>query len=334
MLRAVRAEPRCVLLLALRADFFAELLESELWRDGAKRHVALLPLREAALREVIEQPARGGRLLRAGARRAAARGRGRRAGRLPMLQATLVQLWERMSARLLALADYEALGEGGRSGLAVAISSHADGCLGEMTAAQAALARRTLLRLVSFGEGRPSTRRRQPRAALCGDERPGELDLVLDRLERARLLTVDSDERTGEGRVDLCHEALIAAWPSFARWVEARAAPTSSVGARSRRAPTSGSRAGAGTAGSSTGGELAAAEAWRQTEAARELGESPAVTALVCASGRALGARRRRRRLRIGGAVAALCVFAVVAGVLAVSARPRGGLGPRRAARR
>src|SRR5262249_13587498 len=136
-------------------------------------------------------------------------------GVLPMLQETMLQLWSKMHRRLLTLADYEALGEGGRSGLAVAISSRADHCLhDEMTEAQQALARRTLLRLVSFGEGRPNTRRQQPRAALEAGEPASELEAVLAKLTKAGLITLESDDRTHAVEVDLSHEALIAAWPS------------------------------------------------------------------------------------------------------------------------
>src|SRR5262249_8895969 len=36
--RALRAEPRCLLLLAIRADFYAELMQSPLWLDSPRCH--------------------------------------------------------------------------------------------------------------------------------------------------------------------------------------------------------------------------------------------------------------------------------------------------------
>jgi WD40 repeat protein len=319
-LRAVRAEPRCLLLFAIRADFYAELLESELWRDGAKRHIDLLPLRGAALRESIEQPARAARVYfeRGLIERLQAHAADE-PGVLPLLQETLMQLWDRMQERLLTLADYEALGEGGRSGLAVAISSRADRCLQELPGSQGAIARRTLLRLVSFGQGRPNTRRRQPLAALGAGEPADELTAVLRQLAAARLVTLDGDERTGEVAVDLCHEALIAAWPPFAAWVEARRADEQ----RRRQLQATADEwvaRGRGESGLFDAGELAAAEAWRLTDAARELGETPEVTALIDASRRALEATRRHRRRLIGVFVAGLGMFAAVTATLAVIA--------------
>ncbi len=320
-LGAVRDEPRCLLLLALRADFYAELLESKLWRDGSKRHIDLLPLQREALRQAIEQPARAEEVyLERTLVEQLLSDAAEEPGALPLLQETLRMLWDRMRERLLTLADYRALGSDGRSGLAVAISTRADRCLRELTGAQQTIARRTLLRLVSFGEGRPNTRRRQPRSALAAGEPAQELAAVLEQLKEARLITLDADERTGEARVDLGHEALIGAWPSFASWVEARRADEQ----RRRQLQASAdewARRGRGASGLLDEGELAAAEAWRRTDAARELGEAPEVTALIDASRRALEAARRRRRRRLAGlAVAGVAVAAGAAASLAVIA--------------
>ncbi|TMQ23429.1 MAG: ATP-binding protein, partial [Deltaproteobacteria bacterium] len=150
-LRALRDEPRVLLLLAVRADFYAELMQSPLWLDGRRRHVDLPPLRGAALREAIELPARALDVyLEPGLIERLLADAAGEPGVLPLLQETLVQLWNHRRLRLLTLAEYEALGDGGRSGLAVAISSRADRCLHDMTPAQAVIARRLLLRLVSF----------------------------------------------------------------------------------------------------------------------------------------------------------------------------------------
>lgn len=319
-LGALRGEPRCLVVLALRADFYAELMQSALWVDG-RRHVDLPPLRGAALRAAIEQPARAqGVYFEPGLLDRLLADAAGEPGVLPLLQETLVQLWGRRRERLLTLTEYEALGEGGRSGLAVAISSRADRCLRAMTPGQELMAQRVLLRLVSFGEGRLNTRRRQTRAQLAAGEPPAELDAVLQQLVAARLVTMDGDAGVPDPQVDLCHEVLITAWPAFAAWVGTRRADEQ----RRRQIQATAEEwiaRGRGASGLLDAGELAAAIAWRTTTAARELGESPEVTALIAASREALDRARWRRRRWLATAFAALALFAAVTATLAIAAR-------------
>ena len=87
-------------------------------------------------------------------------------------------------------------------------------CAGS-SAEQTNIARRILLRLISFGEGRSDTRRQQSRAQLrsAGDD-AAVFAFVLQTMVEDRLLTVD-DDVAGEPRVDLSHEVLITAWPEL-----------------------------------------------------------------------------------------------------------------------
>lgn len=119
------------------------------------------------------------------------------------------------------MADYQALSDRDRSGLAVALSHRADALLEDLTPAQVTVARRILLRLISFGDGRSDTRRQQPRSRLqAGNEDAADFDRVLQRLITARLLTVDEDGHGGEARVDLAHEVMIIAWPTLVGWIQ------------------------------------------------------------------------------------------------------------------
>ncbi len=327
-LRGLRAEPRCVLVLTLRADFYGALMESPLWQDLAGRicRIDVAPLRGAALRAAIEEPARElgvhfePELLERLVADAASE-----PGILPLLQDALIQLWERRRLRLLTLADYEALGDGGRSGLAVAIARRADATVRALAGPEEVIARRILLRLVSFGEGRSNTRRQQPVAALraTGDD-PARFDAVLRRLVGDRLLTIDGDGARDDARVDLAHEAMISAWPTLAGWISTRRVD------EQRRRQLEATAAQWDGRGRGDGGlldeiELAEAEAWRRTESARELGESPAVAALIAASRAARDHQQRRHRARVAIAVGALGVFAVVVSTLALLERRQAG---------
>ncbi|HWO22353.1 MAG TPA: TIR domain-containing protein, partial [Kofleriaceae bacterium] len=320
-LRLLRAQPRCALLLVLRADFYGAFMESPLWADlqGRLSRIEVAPLRGPALRAAIEQPARDRgvffepelveRLLSDAATEP---------GILPLLQETLIQLWDRRRLRLLTLADYQALGDSGRSGLAVAIARRADATLRALTGAQEAIARRILLRLVSFGEGRSDTRRQQPLAALgaVGDA-AGDVDTVVQRLVGDRLLTIDVDGDHDGARVDLAHEVMITAWPVLAGWIDARRAD------EQRRRQLEAAAAlwterGRGDGGLLDPVELAEVEAWCETEPARDLGESPGVSALVAASRAAHEKELRRRRASLWRATGVLSVLAALGIALAV----------------
>ncbi|QLQ06720.1 MAG: hypothetical protein HZY76_12165 [Anaerolineae bacterium] len=86
---------------------------------------------------------------------------------LPLVQETLVLLWDKVAERQLGLKAYQAMAQDGRSGLQVAIDRRASIVYDNLPAAAQAIARRIFLRLVQFGEGRADTRRQQT-AAGCG----------------------------------------------------------------------------------------------------------------------------------------------------------------------
>jgi TIR domain len=314
--RMLRADARCVLVFTLRSDFYGAFLESPLWTevDGQISRIELSALRSDSLQIVIERPARDAgvyvqpelvsRLLVDAAREP---------GALPLLQETLFRLWRKRRQRLLALADYQALGDGTRTGLAFAISEHAKEVLGALTGAQEAIAFRILLRLVSFGEGRADTRRQQARDALRSEEEAAaDFDAVLQRLVDNRLVTVTGD-RCGPVRVDLAHEILIHAWSTFADWIGTWRAP------EQRRRELELAAAAWRTRGSGDGGlldtvELANASAWRQA-AVYQLGHSADLAAFLAASSaaqtRAIQQQQQRQLVRL--------LFAGIAVVGAIS---------------
>lgn len=179
----LRDDPMHHLLFALRAELYGALMESALWPGHTISRLDVAPLRGQALARAITGPALAvgvhlePRLCDRLVADAAAE-----PGALPLVQETLRALWDHRRHRLLGLAEYEAQGDGS-GGLHVAISRRADATMRTFTVAQQVLARRILLRLVSFGEGRPNTRRRQALAALhaAGDDED-QLVHVLSRL--------------------------------------------------------------------------------------------------------------------------------------------------------
>lgn len=216
---------RCLLVLAIRADFFGDCQESLLWPYIEASHLNLPPLSPADLRRAMVEPAQavGVSLEPALVERLISDAADEK-GVLPLLQETLVLLWSRfLRRRLLTLADYEALGSDGLSGLQVALSRHADAALAALTGeGQREIARRIFLRLIEFGEQRRNTRRQQPLEALRaeGDPLPA-FQQVLEHLIQHRLLTSGSDDDSPMALVDLAHEKMIEAWPRLNEWLEA-----------------------------------------------------------------------------------------------------------------
>ncbi len=183
----LREDGRVTLLLALRADHYGALMGSPLWPQLAGRlsQVTVPPLRGAALRAAIEEPARSQQVYFEPAlvERLCADAADE-PGTLPLLQQTLRELWRRRAHDLIRLEEYEAMGSGGKSGLAATMETVADAAMRALTPAQQAIARRVFVRLIQFGEARADTRRQRTLAELesaadppgpagCGARSPG-----------------------------------------------------------------------------------------------------------------------------------------------------------------
>jgi signal transduction histidine kinase len=211
------------LLVTLRADFYADLLDTDLAPVLAGEQMNLQPLDEPALRRVISYPAEasGAKVEPALIERLVADAAGE-PGSLPLLQEALAVLWERSDQRELRLSDYQAMSHGAQSGLARAMAIHADAVLADLartSIGRADVARRVLVRLVDFGTGSRNTRRQQTIADLeTATVDRGELTDVLEFLAKARLVVLGTND-AGEQVVDLAHEALIDGWPEFRRWL-------------------------------------------------------------------------------------------------------------------
>ncbi|MER5226699.1 helix-turn-helix domain-containing protein [Streptomyces flaveus] len=210
LLTARDPESRLRVIIAVRADFYARCAEHRALAD-ALRNASLLvgPMTPAELREAVIRPAQSAGLIveRELTAHLVEEVDGEPGG-LPLLSHALRETWRRRRGRALTMAAYEAAG-----GVRGAIAQTAEDVYGTLSGDQAALARQILLRLITPGEGSQDTRRPVDRAEL--DFAPsGEVALVLDRLARSRLLTLDDDT------VDLAHEALITSWPRLSAWIE------------------------------------------------------------------------------------------------------------------
>ncbi len=282
-LKGLRAMENCALLVALRADFYPDLMNSDLWPIEASQRLEIAPLRGAALRLAIERPATdAGVYLEAGLIERILADAADEPGVLPLLQETLVLLWGEMQRRLLPLSAYGQLGGEGRSGLAVAMVGKAKATLSGLTKEQQLIARRIFLRLVQFGEGRADTRRQQSIAELGSVGEATLFDQTLRHLADNRLLTLSGEEKKDSGRkVDIAHEALISGWPTLRDWIkERRAAEQSRRRLEDKAAEWV--RLGRGDEGGLLDAlELAEAKQWLNSPDAADLGYSSDLPGLV-----------------------------------------------------
>lgn len=210
LLAARRADSGLRVVLGVRADFYAHCLaHPELAAAVRESALPVGPLTATELREAIVKPAAASGLLVERALTARlVEEVANEPGSLPLLSHALLETWRRRRGRTLTLEGYHAA-----SGLHGAIAQTADDLYANLTPGQARAARRILLSLITPGDGAPDTRRPADRSEVVHAGGAGA-DAVLDRLVRARLLTLDRDT------VDLTHEALITAWPRLRGWIE------------------------------------------------------------------------------------------------------------------
>lgn len=226
------ARPNCYVVLTVRADFYPDVITSQLWPQIQAHNQVIRPLDHAGLRAAILKPAEqvGVFVETTLVERLVADAAGE-PGVLPLVQETLSLLWQGVERRFLPLYAYEALSYSGEAsgrlqdeerltGLQIAIARHADTTLAPLDESQQHIARRIFLRLIHFGEGRPDTRRQQPVKALCSaDDARQAFESTLEHLTTHRLLARTGIEHAAEDYVDIAHDALIDGWPTLKVWI-------------------------------------------------------------------------------------------------------------------
>ncbi|MPZ83743.1 MAG: hypothetical protein GEV28_26460 [Actinophytocola sp.] len=198
---------RTRVVLGVRADFYGHCARHpELVAALRDNQVLVGPMDEAELRDVVVKPAErvGLRVETALVTRIIAN-TASQPGALPLLSHVLLETWRRRRGTTLTLAGYEAAG-----GLQHALAHTAEDTVAALEPRQQTVAKQVFLRLCALGDGTEDAKRRVRREELA--DLPGAAD-VLDRLARARLVTLDRDN------VELAHEALIRHWPRLREWL-------------------------------------------------------------------------------------------------------------------
>ncbi len=296
--------PNCYLILTVRADFYPDLMSSPLWRKIQSHRLEVVPLDVAELREAISRPAENvGVFLESALLERLVTDAAGEPGVLPLIQETLVLLWEQVERRFLPMRAYEALVLPRKAygaleskkltGLQVAIARRADAALAVLSEQQQAIARRIFLRLVQFGEGRADTRRQQSIDALsAADDNKSLFNRTLSHLADSRLLTLSGEEGSNI-KVDIAHEALISGWPKLQQWISERR-EAEQIRRRLAAQATEWVRLGKEGGGLLDEVELAEAQGWLNSPDAAALGYDEVLPALVEASGRAIQSAKSR----------------------------------------
>ncbi|MEU4328486.1 nSTAND1 domain-containing NTPase [Nonomuraea dietziae] len=210
LLSARQPQSGMKVVIAVRADFYGRCAEHrELTVALREANLLVGPMQHEELREAIVRPAMAeGLTVERALTAAIVADVADEPGALPLMSHALREVWRRRTGKMLTLGAYESVGR-----VHGAISHTAEELYAGLSPAQARIARRVLLRLISPGEQAQDTRRPAARAEL---DPYGEADtaLVIEQLASARLLTLHQDS------VELAHEALIESWPRLRGWVD------------------------------------------------------------------------------------------------------------------
>jgi WD40 repeat protein/energy-coupling factor transporter ATP-binding protein EcfA2 len=307
-----------LVVLGMRADFYPQASRhDELVSVLQNAQIVVGPMTRDELRQSIVEPARKARVevedgLVELLLRDLAPGPDHSpddAGALPLLSHALLSTWQRAQRGRMTVADYESTG-----GISGAISWTAEAAYGELTEPQRHTARQLFLRMIHLGDRSADTRRQVPYSEILPDEsndQTATIGEVLDLFVERRLVTTDTDT------VNICHEALLIAWPRLRGWID-----TDRAGLRIHRQLTKDAHEWVASERDPgalyRGGRLVTATEWASEPARRnDLNTIEREFLDASTEQQEFEQRARRRRTRqLRRLVAALTVLVLIAGLL------------------
>jgi WD40 repeat protein len=209
---------RHTVILTMRSDFetyVARLPPLQALFEHSQARVT--PMSAPELREAIEEPARqAGLKIEPRVVEALISDIIGEPAALPLLQFTLLKLWDQREHNRVSWDTYQRVG-GGR----LALARSADAFYNELSPEQQRTTRRILLRMVRPAAGLEFTSNRIRRAQLYqGGEAAYRIDEVLDKLVRARLIRLTAGDQPDDTQIEVAHEALVRNWPKLVDWLE------------------------------------------------------------------------------------------------------------------
>jgi WD40 repeat protein/energy-coupling factor transporter ATP-binding protein EcfA2 len=136
-------------------------------------------------------------------------------GGLPLLQFTLLKLWDKRRQNLVTWEAFQQLGS-----CHEALRRSADRVYNDLNAADRVRAKRIFMRLVRPSGEVETFSNRVPREALyLKDEARAHTDRVLGRFIAEGLLRETDADVPGESKIEVAHEALIRHWETLVAWL-------------------------------------------------------------------------------------------------------------------
>lgn len=135
---------------------------------------------------------------------------------LPLLQFTLLKLWENRTHNLVTHETYNRVG-GGRKALAQSATAFYNAQIPE----DQYVIRVILLRMVRLDNGLEVTSNRIRRDLLYQNNLAAvRVDWVIEKLLRARLVRLTPGNTPADDQIEVAHEALVRNWPDLVDWLE------------------------------------------------------------------------------------------------------------------
>lgn len=278
MLQLVQAG-NTYILTALRSEFESQIpLYPELqatFELGTR--IQLLPLTAAELREAIERPAEQiGLKFEAGLVDRLIEDMLGEPSALPLLQFTLMRLWEQREHNRITWGAYNRVGSG-----RIALARSADAVYHSFSAEDQQIARRILLRLARPLSGaEPGVRAVRLSSLQKNMQSDEQVKRVITRLQAAGLVRMRVGAMPDDTQIEIAHDALVRHWPTLVNWLRTE---QSALEVR-RNLETKAQewvRLGRGNAALLDAVALAEAERWLQSDEAQDIGYDPILPIFV-----------------------------------------------------
>ena len=207
------------LIITMRSDFESNVAKFAKFQELFEQaQVRVLGLNANELREAIEKPAdQVGLKFESELVDSLIRDVLGQEAALPLLQFTLLKLWDNRDRNRVTWASYQKLG-GGKE----ALSRSADEFYQQLIPEDQNATRRILLQLVNFNEeSLEVTNRRIPQQDLfLSGEAEDRIQRVIDKLQAVRLVKITLGDNPQDAQIEVAHEALIRNWGTLVDWID------------------------------------------------------------------------------------------------------------------